>query len=173
MRLVLLRHALAEDRYTFHSGKERVPDCERTLSKEGVSKMEQGAQGLIRLLDGDIQRIVSSPYVRARQTAQIIVDAMPGRRRPELELSDLLSPGCSYKRIRKWLTGEAGTVILVGHEPDMSWLMEQFCGSQDSINAKFGKAGACMIRFKGEVGSSFGVLQWLASPATLRMLGGS
>ena len=173
MRLVLLRHAPAEAHYAFQIDSGGAPDSERPLTASGISKMKQAARGLVRLLDNDIQRVVSSPYARAQQTAKIVLQAMPEQQRPALEQSELLMPGCSHKRIRKWLSEEAGTVVLVGHEPDLSWLMERFCGAQANLNIKFGKAGACLIRFKDRPGISFGVLQWLLNPATLRMLGNS
>ena len=170
MRLVLLRHAPAEDRYVFHMTSNGAPDSQRPLTNAGSEKMKLIGKGLYKSLDGDIQRIVSSPYTRALQTAQLFHEAIPETQRPELETSDLLTPGCSFHTIKSWLDGQAGTVVLVGHEPDMGWLMQEFCEAQ-SHRVKFGKAGACLIAFEDHPGNSQGTLQWFMSPALLNKLG--
>ncbi len=169
MRLVLLRHAIAEDRYVFHMSSNGAPDSQRPLTPDGISKMKLSAVGLYKALDEDVQRVVTSPYTRALQTAELFLEAIPAGKRPELEVSDLLTPGCSYHTIQNWLAGESGTVVLVGHEPDMSWLMQQFTHGQTQV-VKFGKAGACLISFEGDPSNSHGTLRWFMSPASLRKL---
>ncbi len=170
MRLVLLRHGAAEDRYVFHMTSDGAPDSKRPLSSAGMERMKFIGDGLYKVLDGDIQRIVSSPYTRAVQTAQSLLEVIPENKRPQLEVSDLLTPGCSFHTIKRWLNGESGTVVLVGHEPDMSWLMQEFCGAQ-SQRVKFGKSGACLISFEDHPNNSMGVLQWFLSPSILHKLG--
>ena len=170
MRVVLLRHAIAEDRYVFHMSSNGAPDSQRPLTSEGIKKMKLAGKGLYRALDKDVQRVFTSPYTRARETAELFLEAIPKKNRPELELSDLLTPGCSISTIIRWLETVNGTIVLVGHEPDMSWLMQQFAGGQ-MYNVKFGKAGACMINFAKNPGESYGVLQWFLSPSVLRKLG--
>ncbi len=170
MRLVLLRHAPAEDRYVFHMTSNGAPDSKRPLTSAGIDRMKLIGKGLFKALDGDIQRIISSPYTRAQQTAQLIYESIPENQRPELEVSDLLTPGASFHTISSWLEGESGTIALVGHEPDMGWLMQEFCGAQ-SQRAKFGKAGACLIHFDDHPGNSNGSLQWFMSPSLLFKLG--
>ena len=169
MRLVLLRHAIAEDRYVFHMSSNGAPDSQRPLTQDGITKMKQSAAGLYKLLDENVQRVVTSPYVRAKQTAELFLAAIPKNERPELEISDLLTPGCSFHTLQGWLNNETGTLVLVGHEPDMSWLMQQFTRSHTQ-SVKFGKAGACMISFEGNPANSFGTLRWFMSPASLRKL---
>ncbi len=170
MRLVLLRHAPAEDRYVFHMTSNGAPDSKRPLTNAGSDQMKLIGKGLYKALDGDIQRIISSPYTRAQQTAQLFHEAIPENQRPELEVSDLLTPGASFHSINSWLNGKTGTIALVGHEPDMSWLMQEFCAAQ-SQRAKFGKAGACLIKFEDHPGHSDGILQWFMSPSLLYKLG--
>ena len=166
MRLVLLRHAIAEDRYVFHVSSNGAPDSQRPLAQEGIDKMKTIAAGLYTALDSDVQRVVSSPHIRALQTAGLLIDAIPNNEQPDLEICDLLTPGCSFRTLRSWLEDAFGTVVLVGHEPDMSWLTEQFTGGQ-SQSVKFGKGAACCISFKDNPGNSFGILQWFLSPKAL------
>jgi len=170
MRLVLLRHASAEDRYVFHMNSNGAPDSKRPLTNAGVDQMKLIGNGLYNALDGNIQRIATSPYTRAIQTAELFQEAFPENQRPQLEVSDLLTPGCSFETIKRWLNGETNTVVLVGHEPDMSWLMQEFTGAQ-SQRTNFRKAGACLITFEDHPGNSVGILRWFLSPSVLFKLG--
>ena len=170
MRLVLLRHAPAEDRYVFHMNSDGAPDSKRPLTNSAIDRMKLIGIGLYKALDGDIQRIYASPYTRAQQTAQLFREAIPETQRPELEASDLLTPGASFHTINSWLSDQSGTIALVGHEPDMGWLMQEFSGAQ-SQRAKFGKAGACLIQFDDHPGNSNGSLQWFMTPSLLYKLG--
>lgn len=173
MRLVLFRHGIAEDRFLFFRDSNGAPDSERPLTDAGIRKTKRGAAGLLKSLDYDVQIIASSPYVRARQTAELLRAALPADRRPEIQVTDLLAPGCRGHDVLQWLASETGTVILVGHEPDMSYMMTQFCGCQDILTVKFGKAGACLIQFDRTLDNWYGELQWLMSPRFLRRLGRS
>ena len=170
MRLVLLRHASAEDRYVFHMNSNGAPESKRPLTNAGVDQMKLIGKGLYNALDGNIQRITTSPYTRAVQTAELFQEAFPENQRPQLEVSDLLTPGCSFDTIKRWLNSETNTVVLVGHEPDMSWLMQEFTGAQ-SQRTSFRKAGACLITFEDHPGNSEGILRWFLSPSVLFKLG--
>ena len=170
MKLVLLRHAIAEDRLDFYRSNPGAPDSERPLTSDGIKKMKLGAMGLVNALDYEIQRVISSPYTRARQTAEIFLEAIPQKQRPELEFSDILAMGYSSSEIANWLAGDTGTIVLVGHEPDMSNLMEQFCSRSSPLHLKFGKGGACLIEFLNGPLNSIGILRWFMSPKMLRKL---
>jgi len=147
-----------------------APDSKRPLTSAGIKRMQSIGKGLCKALDGDIQRIITSPYTRAQQTAQLIHTAIPENQRPELDVSDLLTPGASVNTIKSWLTGKTGTIALIGHEPDMSWFIQEFCGAP-SLRTKFSKAGACLIYFESDPGNSGGSLQWLMGPSLLHRLG--
>ena len=170
MRIVLLRHAIAEDRMDFFTGNRGVPDSERPLTEDGIDKMKLGARGLVAALDGDIQRVITSPFVRAKHTAELLIEAIP-KNPPKLEVEGRLAIGCDATERLKWLGDETGTVVLIGHEPDMSTLMERFCGGTGYLHLKFGKGAACMIDFPNGVGESYGLLRWFVSPRLLRTLG--
>ena len=75
MRLLIVRHAIAEDRVAFAAtGKD---DDERPLTEEGRSRMEQGARGLRQLVPA-LDLVATSPLVRAVQTAEILAGAYEG-----------------------------------------------------------------------------------------------
>ncbi len=170
--MVLFRHATAEDKYDFHVSSNGAPDSKRPLSASGLEQMKTVSKGLYKALDGNMQRIVSSPYIRAIQTAQTLLETISENTRPDLEISDLLTPGASFETVRRWLKGETRTTIVVGHEPDMSWLMQQFTGSGE-IRVKFKPTSACLIEFEGPLEDSSGQLHWFLNPTLLHRLGNS
>src|SRR4026208_2173297 len=115
MELYLLRHAIALDREKFH-GRD---DSQRPLTPEGKKKMRRAAEGM-RALDLSFDLIFSSPYVRARDTADIVAHAFTNRR--HLKMTDLMAPNASPGQIVQHLATLPRThsVLLVGHEPHLS-----------------------------------------------------
>lgn len=71
MNLYLIRHAIAVD----EGDPEYAQDSLRPLTEKGRKKMRQIARGL-RALGAEFDLIVSSPYVRARETAEILSDVL-------------------------------------------------------------------------------------------------
>ena len=67
MNIYIIRHAIAVD----EGMPEYEKDSERPLTDKGRKKMRQIAKGL-RTLGVEIDLILSSPYVRARETAEIL-----------------------------------------------------------------------------------------------------
>ncbi|HEX9396799.1 MAG TPA: histidine phosphatase family protein [Burkholderiales bacterium] len=100
MDLILWRHADAED------GK---PDLERALTPKGHKQAAAVAKWLRKRLPEDYA-LVSSPAVRARQTAEAL--------QRSIRIEKQLAPGASVEAILK-TAGNRGTVVLVGHQPDL------------------------------------------------------
>ena len=121
-RLLFLRHGEAD-----HPPTVVFPsDAERTLNAPGRRKMERQALGLKALGIG-IDAIVTSPYTRTRQTADIVAAAY-GLSDAVLE-DDGLAPGATLREIRravKHLDGEA--VLIVGHAPDLGEAVGELTG---------------------------------------------
>lgn len=166
MRLLLIRHAPAEDRAAFaRSGR---PDCERPLTEQGRDKMRANARGLRELVAG-LDVLATSPYTRAAETAAILADAFEGSVPTPLEL---LAPDGARDQLLRWLRRHGGprTIAMVGHEPWLSetlaWLLT---GSPNPL-CEFKKGGACLLEFRGPAGPGGGVLHWLLSPAVLRKI---
>ena len=93
--LYILRHGIAVD-----PGTPGIPDDERPLTAKGEKRMRQIARGL-RVLDLKLERIVTSPLVRARSTAEIVARELDLRER--LEVSNVLQAGSSATTIQRWL----------------------------------------------------------------------
>lgn len=153
MKLYFLRHGKADwphwDR----------PDDERPLTDAGRKQMERVAQALARLdIVPDV--IVSSPLPRAHQTAQIAADAL----RLTVMVAPALAPGFGEDELRAVLRQHAGkAIMLVGHEPDFSNLIETLTGGVVVMP----KAGIARVDVTN--GDALdGELRWLVTPKFLR-----
>lgn len=167
MRLLVIRHGIAEEQETFvHTGQ---PDSERPLTKEGRRKMAEIVLGL-RTLVPELDRLASSPLVRAQQTAAIVAKAYGV---DTVETTDALVPHAKPAQLARWAAPHdtEGVVAVVGHEPHLStlvtWLL---CGVDDS-RVELKKGGACLLACEGGPSRAGGVLLWLHTPASLRRLG--
>jgi phosphohistidine phosphatase len=160
--LYLVRHAIAEDR-----GSAWSKDALRPLTEQGRRRFVAAAAGLARL-EGIPARILTSPYERARQTAELLAAA--GRSGTVVDLLPLLEPGhppsTVLARVRKEARGEP--VALVGHEPDLGLLAAALLGTARPI--PFKKGAICRIDVAwGRV--TTGTLVWFLPPGALRRLG--
>jgi phosphohistidine phosphatase len=166
MQLLLIRHAIAEDRFEFaRTGKS---DYYRPLTDRGRARMARGAAGL-RTLVPEIDVLTTSPLTRAVQTAEILSATYDGLR---VEHADSLASG-DPRAFLDWL-GECGpddTIAAVGHEPHMSdwaaWLLTG--GRHDFTVVK--KGSAMLLEFPDPPGPGAALLHWFLAPAQLRRLG--
>jgi phosphohistidine phosphatase len=158
MHLFFLRHGIAEDRNT------AANDFDRKLIPEGISEIERLAQGLKRL-DLKLDRIYTSPLPRSDETARIVAGALEIG--PEnLIVEPELAPGqFDMDQLRALLKDERRQtrIMFVGHEPDLSLLVEQLVGGA-SIDLK--KGGLARVE-ANRVEPGCGVLRWLLTPAHL------
>jgi len=169
MRLLIIRHAIAENRAEFaRSGK---PDEERPLTSEGRQRMEQAAQGLVRVI-ANIDLLASSPLERAMQTAEIIGEA---HGKLPVEVASILSGAGDLDGIVRWLSEkrDAETIALVGHEPDLSGLISYLLTGTCSAAVAMKKGAACLLEFDGGAEPGKAILRWFLAPKQLRAIGGS
>jgi phosphohistidine phosphatase len=159
VKVILFRHGPAEDR-----DATRWPeDAQRPLSRWGERRTRLAAQGLCRFERG-IESILTSPFQRADHTARILSRTL-GVESPETV--EALAPGGSPRKVIEAVNGKprAGTVVLVGHEPDLGALAALLVAGGAAMPLK--KAGACGIEFDGAARAGAGVLEWLAPPRLL------
>ena len=164
MRLLVVRHARAEDRETFAATGQA--DAERPLTGEGIRRMKKAARGL-RSLVPSIDLLVSSPLCRAVETARVIADVYGGGVRC-IEC-DELAPGVPVQRLIDWLAQRSrrGTTCIVGHEPDLSGLLTVLLSDPSELPPKLKKGSASLVRFDGSIAASRGILQWHRSAGEL------
>ena len=123
----------------------------------------------VRALQIDLRRSRISRDLRARQTAEVLIDGL--RPVPKLAVAASLAPGGAPPAVAKTLDSSAETAafMLVGHEPGLGELAAWFVGAREPF--AFKKGGVCRIDFDGEPGAGHGRLAWLATPAMLRAMG--
>jgi len=167
VRLLFVRHAIAEDRESY--ARSHKDDAARPLTPEGRQKMERAAFGL-RSLVPELDLLAASPFKRAFDTAEIIARAYDGVR---VERVAELAPGEGVERFLQWLEGQRarGTVAVVGHEPDLS---RSICALLAGTNGPFlelRKGAACLLDLSGPVSRGTATLDWLLGPKHLRRIG--
>jgi len=158
--LYLIRHAVAEER-----GDDWPDDTKRPLSEDGASRMRKNARGLARL-GATVDVIVTSPLVRARQTADIVAAALNPR--PPIVTADSLGPGGTYQAFTADLEKQSrrSRIAIVGHEPGIGELAARLIGSRHPIGFK--KGAVCRIDVDTIPPSGPGDLVWFATPRILR-----
>jgi phosphohistidine phosphatase len=164
---LIIRHAIAEDREVF--ARTGRPDGERPLTDFGRRRMEGAARGIARLAP-EVARVLTSPWTRARETAEIVAGAYDD---PPVSASTLLLPGADPDALLAWVFGRAhpGLSALVGHEPALSeWIGWAATGKALSL-VDMKKGGACLLAFPQKPAPGTGVIQWLAPPKLLRGMG--
>ena len=159
--LYLVRHAIAAER-----GDKYPDDTKRPLTNRGISRMREVVKGF-RTLGPEIDLVLTSPLVRARQTADILVAGLSPA--PELAVEDTLAPDHRPEMVTDALGGHASreAVALVGHEPDLGILAAWLIGAREPL--VFKKGAIARIDVGGKPGRD-GQLIWLATPAMLRGL---
>jgi len=165
MRVVLFRHGPAGE-----ADPDRWPnDAVRPLTPNGQERTQRAAEGVAEL-EPRIVRVLSSPLLRARESAQVLLEALALDSR--VTLCDALSPGGSASQLLEALPDvrEEEAIALVGHEPDLGKLAGTLMfGAPAHIAMK--KAGACAIEFEGRPLAGTGRLVWFLPPRVLRHVG--
>jgi phosphohistidine phosphatase len=166
MNLYILRHGIAVEPGAL--GYEK--DADRPLTDEGERKLGQIAEAMEALgLSFDL--ILSSPYLRARQTAELVAEALDLRKK--LELSDTLMPGGSTKKLVEYikhLQPVPGDVLLVGHEPYLSGLVSLLAGGSESSFVVLKKGGLCKVVTESLKPGRCGLLAWLLTPKQMALM---
>lgn len=167
MRLHLFRHAIALSR----NDPSVDADQERPLTEEGRQQARQAAQG-IRSLGIHPDRIATSPFVRARQTATAACRAFELTDDAIVE-SDHLTPDSEPADTRKAMRelGPAEAVLVVGHKPHLPrFAAALLTGGPEGADLALPKASLCSIEIALGTPEALGQLQRLLRADELRML---
>jgi len=166
MELYILRHGLAVEQGTpgYHD------DGERPLTPKGERKLWRIAEAM-EALEISFDLILSSPYLRARQTAGVIAAAFNTRKK--LEFCDDLIPGGSSKRLIQFLSEmkpAPGSILLVGHEPYLSGLISLLISGESSVSIVMKKGGLCKLTVKVLRHARCASLEWLLTPKQMGLM---
>lgn len=160
MDLYILRHAIAEVR----SGSIPGGDSQRRLTAEGKKKMRRITKGM-KAAKLSFDLILSSPFVRAKQTADIVAEYFGLSDR--LELSTALAADGNPKELIDELRRShkrRKSILLVGHEPYLSRLISLLISGDTSIAIDLKKGGLCKLSVASLHYGRCATLEWLLSP---------
>jgi len=165
MQLYLIRHAIAVD----STGSAATLEGERALTEVGAKKMRKQA-GALQQMGVTFDVVLTSPLVRARQTAEIVCEVLgcPDR----VQRCDALAPGCAIDEVLEALRPYESTssVALVGHNPDFEELASVLIGARTEAAIQFKKGGICRIDISQFDPYPSGELIWHLPPRLLRMI---
>jgi phosphohistidine phosphatase len=165
MQLYIVRHGIAINR----EDPKSPPDPERFLTEEGIEKTREVAEGVAEL-GATADSMLSSPYVRALQTAEIFAKALKYPKQ-KIRTTDLLLPGAEPDAFFRELARDkqSASVFCFGHAPHLDELIAAGAGSKQTFTS-LKKAGVALLELK-RVSPANGQLVWLAPPKMLRQIG--
>lgn len=180
--MIIVRHAIAEERS--HFARPGKVDADRPLTFDGIKKMQKVSIGLLKLFP-DVKTILSSPYKRARETAEIISEYADSS---EISFHVSLTPEGDPTKFLKECFGLndsktksvnekanlnlARDIVIVGHEPSLSRLIRLciFGLKAPSKGFELKKGGVCVLQFEKELGFGSAELEYFLKPSLLRKL---
>jgi phosphohistidine phosphatase len=163
MNIYLIRHGKAGDQAIWkqQTGQD---DQFRPLTQEGLKVVGKMAQQLKRL-NLSISSIQSSPYTRARETAEIIHHYYPD---VPLLFSPQLQPDADIYQavscIGRYIENNPGDLAIVGHEPHLSRLISVFISGDTRVRLQLKKGSISCVEFDGAIGPDQGTLKWVIPP---------
>ncbi|MGE5223045.1 MAG: phosphohistidine phosphatase SixA [Omnitrophica WOR_2 bacterium] len=159
MILYFLRHGLAGDRAEWE-GDDRL----RPLTKKGEKNTALSAEMMDAIIQ-DLDEMITSPLVRARQTAEIVADEF-GMQEAMVE-DERLAPGFNLEKLAEIVKDypNAEALMLVGHEPDFSETISKLIGGGNILCKKGGLARVDLINSDPLEGQ----LVWLLQPKVLTL----
>ena len=156
MKLYLLRHGAAYDREDWQDKDDEL----RPLTDDGTDAMKREARRLSQM-KLKLDAIVTSPLVRARETAWLVARALDMK----VDENPLLKPGFNLDALDILLGQyvEFNRLMIVGHEPDFSQVIAQLIGGGTILMRKGGLARVDI----SELHPPHGELVWLLTPSVL------
>jgi len=167
MILYLIRHAIAVEAEGFEG-----EDSQRPLTPKGRRKMRSIAQGL-KELEIRLDLILTSPYLRALQTAQILAKQFE-LKEGQVSVSEHLAPAGYADQLLEEIRAQHGDlegIALIGHEPYLSSLASVLITGDPHASIILKKGGICRMAIDEIQYGRCAELEWLLAPAQLVEIG--
>ncbi len=169
MDLYVVRHAVAHKR-----DENRWPDdAKRPLTYEGEERFRRASGGILRLLP-EVGLVLSSPFVRAWRTAEILEQAGW----PAPVSCEELEPDYPPHKVLNVLALHEGleSAAIVGHRPGLHELVSYLLtgdtiGEDCGMRVQIKKGGVARLSFDGAPEPGAGSLEWVHTPKALRAAG--
>jgi len=161
MHLLFLRHGVAVP-----AGRSGLADADRPLTAGGAKKLKPVARQLAKLIEKP-RAILSSPLLRARQTADVVAGAWRGI---DVDVLPALADGdwsAIWDTVRRF--SDEDTVLLVGHEDWISSLTAKLLGSTAGSAFAYRKGGVALLEVRRK-SKHRATLVWFFPPRILRRL---
>ncbi len=159
MKLLILRHGIAVER-----GTGEYQDSDRPLTPKGERKMYKVARGMLRLgLSFDC--ILSSPYERAKRTAEIVAEVF--KKEGLLVFTDELAVGGNEAGLIKEIKSsyaDRKEILLVGHEPYLGFLVSLLVTGERNLPVILKKGSLCRLDVGALTSGQCATLEWLFTP---------
>lgn len=166
MNIFILRHGIAVERGT--KGFEK--DSDRPLTAKGKRQLRRSAVAMKKMKLG-IDLILSSPYERAKRTAEIVAEELKLKKR--LKFSDFLKyegdPGQLIAQLSR-LKPAPKNLLVVGHEPYLSHLTSRLVSGQEDLAMDLKKGGLCKLEVEKVQAGKCAQLSWLLTPKQMKEL---
>ena len=166
MILYIVRHAIAVEATLFEGD-----DSQRPLTSKGRRKMRSIAQGL-KELEIQLDLILTSPYLRATQTAHILAKKFDLEER--VFCIQQLSPTGYADHLIDEINekyGEIQNIAIIGHEPYLGNLASVLITGGPNASIVLKKGGVCRLSIEKIQYGRCAMLEWLLSPAQLAEIG--
>jgi len=163
MMLYILRHATAEEAASSDDGA-------RKLTERSKEKMRGAAAGL-RAMGLKFDMILTSPLVRAAETAEIVSAAYANTPPPQVlpALATGVAPADAVAALRAF--AKQGEVMIVGHEPQLSSIASiLLIGAGDAAHLKLKTGGCIAIDLPPRFERGGGELRWMLTHRQLRQM---
>jgi phosphohistidine phosphatase len=166
MEIFLLRHGLAADRDSLAFKN----DAARMLLPKGQKQIKKVSRALAEM-DLEFDLILSSPLLRAAETAEIVASGLNSKKR--LKFSDTLEPEKDpiqlISRLQK-LKPTPNSILLVGHEPFLSRLVSLLTTGGPDLHLDFAKGGLCKLQVDMLRANKCAALEWLLTPRQMKSM---
>jgi phosphohistidine phosphatase len=165
MNLFILRHGIAVE----PADENFENDADRPLTQEGRTKLKAATAAMLKLgLNFDV--VLSSPYKRARQTAEIVGE----RLKVEITVSEFLEPNGSIPELVTEINAlkpKPANILLVGHEPHLSALLSVLVSGESRQMILLKKGALAKLEATTLKAGRCALLKWLLTPKQLQLIG--